>query len=63
MEIVKVSRKHPTLGYKKVAGKLREAGFRVGKKMVQRVRCEEGLQVPPPKPRRNAPCGSTVPMC
>jgi transposase InsO family protein len=51
MEIVRMSRLHPTLGYKKIAGKLRQAGFRAGKKMVQRVRREEGLQVPPPRQR------------
>jgi len=47
--IVKLSQKHPTLGYKKITGKLRTAGYRVGKKRVQRVRREEGLPVPPPK--------------
>ena len=42
------------MGYKKITGELRKAGFAVGKKFVQRVRREEGLQVPPPKakPRR-----------
>jgi len=50
-EVVKMSKKHPTLGYKKITAKLREAGFAVGKKFVQRVRREEGLQVPPPKAR------------
>lgn len=49
--IVKTSREHPTLGYKKLAGLLRTQGYLVNKKMVQRVRREEGLQVPPPKPR------------
>ena len=50
-QIVKVSREHPTLGYKKVAGLLRTQGLRVNKKLVQRIRREEGLQVPPPRPR------------
>lgn len=50
--IVRVSREHPTLGYKKIARKLRDEGYRVNKKIVQRVRREEGLQVPPPKPRK-----------
>lgn len=50
-EVVKVSQKHPTLGYKKITRKLREQGYRVNKKLVQRVRREEGLQVPPPKTR------------
>jgi len=51
-EIVKMSRKHPTLGYKKVARKLQEHGWAVNKKQVQRVRREEGLQVPPPRRRQ-----------
>ena len=50
--IVTMSQKHPTLGYKKIAHKLREQGWAVNKKLVQRVRREEGLQVPPPKPRQ-----------
>ncbi|MGF1451426.1 MAG: IS3 family transposase, partial [Opitutales bacterium] len=41
-EIVRMSKKHPTLGYKKITAKLREAGWRVSKKQVQRVRREEG---------------------
>ena len=45
-EIVQVSPEHPTLGYKKVAAKLRSLGYRANKKMVQRVRREEGLQAP-----------------
>ena len=52
MEIVRVSKDHPTLGYKKVARLLRNEGWRVNKKQVQRVRREEGLQVPPKKPKR-----------
>lgn len=51
-EIVRVSKEHPTLGYKKVTGLVRSLGFHVNKKQVQRVRREEGLQVPPPKPRQ-----------
>jgi len=50
-QIVKVSREHPTLGYKKVTAMMRSEGYQVNKKQVQRVRREEGLQVPPPKPR------------
>ena len=52
LEIVRVSRAHPTLGYKKITGKLVELGYCVNKKQVQRIRREEGLQVPPPKPRQ-----------
>ena len=50
--IVRLSRKHPTLGYKKINQMLGEMGYRVNKKQVQRIRREEGLQVPPPKPRK-----------
>jgi len=51
-QIVQMSRDHPTLGYRKIAAKLREAGWMVSKKVVQRVRREEGLQVPPPRARQ-----------
>ena len=51
MEIVKMSKAHPTLGYKKVTKLLRDDGWQVNKKQVQRIRREEGLQVPPKKPR------------
>ena len=50
-QIVKVSREHPTLGYKKVTALMLSKGYQVNKKQVQRVRREEGLQVPPPRPR------------
>jgi len=52
VEIVKMSQKYPFFGYRKVTQKLKEEGWSVGKKLVQRVRREEGLQVPPPKPRK-----------
>lgn len=51
-EIVKMSKRYPCFGYRKITRKLVEQGWAVGKKLVQRVRREEGLQVPPPKPRR-----------
>jgi hypothetical protein len=47
-----MSREHPTLGYRKIAHKVRELGYLVNKKQVQRIRREEGLQVPPPRPRQ-----------
>lgn len=58
-EIVRVSKAHPTLGYKKIAAKLRALGLRVNKKQVQRVRRQEGLQVPLPKPKRSRQGRST----
>jgi putative transposase len=51
-EIVKMSKRYPCFGYRKITRKLVEEGWPVGKKLVQRVRCEEGLQVPAPKPRK-----------
>jgi len=47
-----MSKKYPTMGYKKITGDLRKSGFAVGKKFVQRVRREEGFQVAPPKVRQ-----------
>ena len=47
-----MSRRYPMFGDRKITRKLVEEGWQVGKKLVQRVRREEGLQVPPPKPRR-----------
>ena len=41
-QIVKASREHPTLGYKKVTLLMRSMGYRVNKKLVQRIRREEG---------------------
>ena len=74
MEIVKLSHKDPCFGYRKITQKLRNEGWDVSKKLVQRVRREEHLQVPPPKPctrrqglstglptqadRRNQRCGA-----
>lgn len=51
-EIVKMSKRYPCFGYRKITRKLIEQGWGVGKKLVQRVRREEGLQVPAPKPRK-----------
>ena len=51
-EVVRMSRLHPTLGYRKITAKLRELGYQINKKTVQRVRREEGLQVPPRRPRQ-----------
>jgi len=48
-QIVRMSNAHPTLGYRKITRKLRELGLAVNQKQVQRIRREEGLQVPPPK--------------
>lgn len=44
-EIVKLSKKYPTMGYKKITALLRKKGHCVSKKLVQKVRREEYLQV------------------
>ena len=51
-EIVRVSQENPDFGYKKITQLLREKGYRINKKQVQRVRREEGLQLPPNPPRQ-----------
>jgi len=40
-----ISRKHPRLGYRKLTRLLRTEGWKVGKKLVQRIRRECGLRV------------------
>ena len=52
-KILMVSKKHPTLGYKKVIGLMRSMGYQANRKLVQRVRREEECQLPPPKPRQH----------
>jgi len=41
--------KHPRYGYRRMAAVLRQEGWRVGKRQIQRLRREEGLRVPPTK--------------
>ena len=45
-EVVRMSKKYPTMGYKKITALLRKSGQMVSKKFVQKVRREEYLQVP-----------------
>ena len=40
---------HPRYGYRRIAALLRQEGWRVGKRYVQRLRRAEGLRVPPTK--------------
>lgn len=44
-EIERLSRKHARQGYRKLTRTLREQGWNVGKKLVQRIRRESGLRV------------------
>ena len=41
--------KHPRYGYRRLAALLRQEGWRVGKRHIQRLRRAEGLRVPPTK--------------
>ena len=42
-QIVKMSKRYPCFGYRKITRKLMDEGWAVGKKLVQRVRREEGI--------------------
>ena len=44
-----LSEEHPRYGYRRIAALLRQEGWRVGKRQVQRWRRAEGLRVPPTK--------------
>jgi len=48
----RVSREHPELGYTKITRLLKEQGWPVGCRMIQRLRRELGMIIPPPKPRK-----------
>ena len=40
---------HPRYGCRRIAAILRQEGWTVGKRRVQRLRCADGLRVPPTK--------------
>lgn len=44
-----LSERHPRYGYRRIAAMLRDEGWLVGKRQVQRLRRAEGLRVPPTK--------------
>ena len=50
--LAELSAKHPRFGYRRIAVKLREEGWEVGKRQVQRWRRDEGLRVPPTRRKR-----------
>ncbi len=52
----RMSREHPELGYMKIARLLKKAGWRVGARLIQRLRQQLGLMVPVKKPKRRR-CG------
>jgi len=45
--LAELSAKHPRYGYRRVAALLRQEGWKVGKRLVQRWRRDGGLRVPP----------------
>ena len=44
-----LSEQHPRYGYRRIAALLRQEGWAVGKRQIQRLRRAEGLRVPPTK--------------
>ena len=62
-QVETLSRKHPRLGYRKLTRMLRSEGWKVGKKLVQRLRRESGLRVKRwrPRPRRRGKSTGTIP--
>ena len=44
-----LSQAHPRYGYRRIAALLRQEGWSVGKRQIQRLRRKEGLRVPPAK--------------
>lgn len=45
--MVELSAKHPRYGYRRIAALLRQEGWLVGKRHIQRMRRQQGLRVPP----------------
>ena len=48
----RLSRQYARWGYAKITKLLKDEGWQVGKRLVQRLRRELGLAIPPRKPRR-----------
>jgi putative transposase len=59
-ELHRLSRKHPRYGYELMTGKLRQGGWRVNEKRVQRIWRQEGLRVVKKRHKRRRLSGSTV---
>jgi putative transposase len=51
-DIIELARQYGRYGYRKVAALLRDAGWLVNDKRVERVWRREGLKVPPRQPKR-----------
>ena len=54
-----MSHLHPELGYPKITSLLKEEGWQVGTRIVQRLRREMGLAIPPRKPKYRRQGAST----
>ncbi len=54
MAMKRLAGKHPRYGYRMIAAKLRQEGWQVNRKRVQRLWCKEGLQVPQRRKRRRS---------
>ena len=52
MEIVRLASKYGRYGYRQITGLLKQEGFKVNHKRVERIWREEGLKVPKRQPRR-----------
>ncbi len=60
-ELRQLSRTHPRWGYRRAHAQLREQGWRVNRKVVQRLWREEGLRVPTRRRKRQRLGTSTTP--
>ena len=60
--MLKLARQHPRYGYRRIAAKLRQAGWRVNRKRVYRLWRREGLKVPK-KQRKRRRLGSSENGC
>jgi putative transposase len=59
-QLRQISRTHPRWGYRRAHAVLREAGWSVNRKAVQRLWREEGLRVPAQRRKRERPGTSTT---
>src|ERR687898_2508429 len=51
-DVIELAREYGRYGYRKVTALLRDAGWLVNDKRVERIRRREGLKVPPRQPKR-----------
>lgn len=58
--LYKLSRRYPRYGYELITSKLRQQGWRVNKKRIQRLWRREGLEVPRKQPKRRRVAASTT---